>query len=163
MPADDAPLSSEALYQSLVESLPLSVFQKDLECRLLLGNRRFCDALGRTLAELRGRTDFDLFPRELAEKYRRDDLHVLATGELFEDIEQIADADGRRAYIKVLKAPIRDASGRIVGVQGMFWEVTDRIVAETRLKEAHAFLESMVDNVPIMLFVKDAEQLRFVR
>src|ERR1700716_3538249 len=97
MGVDDAPLSSEALYQSLVESLPLSVFQKDLDCRLLFGNRRFCEALGRTPEELRGRTDFDLFPRELAEKYRRDDLHVIATGELLEDIEQIAGAEGRRS------------------------------------------------------------------
>ncbi len=88
---------------------------------------------------------------------------MLETGILVEDIEEIAGADGRRMHIQVLKAPVRDAGGRIVGVQGMFWEVTDRIVAETRLKEAHAFLDSMVDNVPIMLFVKDAEHLRFVR
>lgn len=163
MAPDIAPLTTEALYQSLVESLPLCVFQKDRQFRLLFGNRRFCQALGRTLEDLRGQTDFDLFPRELAEKYRRDDVRVLETGEPFEDTEQIAGADGKRVFIQVFKGPIRDAVGRIVGVQGMFWEVTDRIVAEARLKEAHAFLDSMVDNVPIMLFVKDAEHLRFVR
>jgi two-component system, sensor histidine kinase and response regulator len=163
MAADDTPLSAEALYQSLVESLPLSVFQKDRELRLVFGNRRFCQALGRTLDELRGRTDYDLFPRALADKYRRDDMRVLESGAVVEDDEQIAGVDGRLMHIRVLKAPIRDGRGRIVGVQGMFWEVTDRIVAEARLKEAHAFLDSMVDNVPIMLFVKDAESLRFVR
>jgi two-component system, sensor histidine kinase and response regulator len=163
MAADNSPLSSETLYQSLVESLPLGVFQKDRQFRLLFGNRRFCEALGRSLDDIRGRTDFDLFPRELAEKYRRDDTRVLDTGALFEDIEQIAGRDGRRAYIQVLKAPICDAGGHIVGIQGMFWEVTDRIVAESNLKEAHAFLDSLVENVPIMLFVKDAEHLRFVR
>jgi PAS domain S-box-containing protein len=163
MAADSDPLSPEALYQSLVESLPLSVFQKDRNFRLVFGNRRFCEALGRSLEEIRGRTDYDLFPRELAEKYRLDDLKVLETGSPFEDIEQIAGKDGRRVYIEVRKAPIRDARGQIVGLQGMFWEVTDRILAETRLKEAHAFLDSLVDNVPIMLFVKDAENLRFVR
>src|SRR5579859_4063518 len=147
MAPDIGPLTTEVLYQSLVESMPLCVFQKDRQFRLLFGNRRFCQALGRTLEELRGRTDFDLFPRELAEKYRRDDQRVLETGEPFEDIEQIAGADGHRSYIQVFKAPIRDATGRIVGLQGMFWEVTDRIVAQTRLEEAHAFLDSMVDNV----------------
>ncbi|MCI0462417.1 MAG: PAS domain-containing protein [Gemmataceae bacterium] len=161
-PSNSSP-TTEALYTSLVESLPLSIFQKDREFRLLFGNRRFCASLGRTLDEIRGRTDFDLFPRELAEKYRRDDLRVMDTGALFEDVEQIEAADGRRLYIHVLKAPIRDAAGLIVGVQGMFWDVTDRRTAEEGLKEAHAFLDSIVDNVPIMLFVKEAEHLRFVR
>ena len=55
MVADLAPLSAESLYESLMESLPLSVFQKDRQFRILFGNQRFCDSLGRTLAELRGK------------------------------------------------------------------------------------------------------------
>jgi PAS domain S-box-containing protein len=159
----NASVSAEAVYDSLVESLPLSVFQKDRQFRILSGNSRFCAALGRTLEEIRGRDDFDLFPRELAAKYRRDDVRVLVTGALVEDVEKIVTADGSRHYVHVLKAPIRDASGQIVGLHGAFWDVTDRKLAEERLKEAHAFLDSIVDNVPIMLFVKDAERLRFVR
>jgi two-component system, sensor histidine kinase and response regulator len=163
MVAELTPLSAESLYTSLVESLPLSVFQKDKQFRLLFGNQRFCDAVGRTLAELRGKEDFDLFPVELATKYRRDDVHVMETGTLLEDTEEISDTAGNRRHIQVLKAPVRDSTGEIVGVQGMFWDVTDRLMTENRLKEAHAFLDSIVDNVPIMLFVKDAEELRFVR
>ena len=163
MVAELTPLSAESLYTSLVESLPLSVFQKDKQFRILFGNQRFCDALGRSLAELRGKGDFDLFPVELATKYRRDDVHVMETGTLLEDTEEISDAAGNRRHIQVLKAPVRDATGQIVGVQGMFWDVTDRRLTENRLKEAHAFLDSIVDNVPIMLFVKEAEELRFVR
>ena len=163
MVADLTPLSAESLYTSLVESLPLSVFQKDKQFRLLFGNQRFCDALGKTLDELRGRGDFDLFPKELAAKYRRDDVLVLETGKLLEDIEEITGIDGVRRHIQVLKAPVRDSTGQIVGVQGMFWDITDRTLTENHLKEAHAFLDSIVDNVPIMLFVKDAEELRFVR
>lgn len=163
MAADLSTLSAESLYESLVESLPLSVFQKDRQFRILFGNQRFCDSLGRSLDEIRGKCDFDLFPPELAEKYRHDDVHVFETGTLFEDIEEISDAEGQRRYIQVLKAPVRDSIGRIVGVQGMFWDITDRKMTEDHLKQAHAFLDSIVDNVPIMLFVKDAESLRFVR
>ena len=163
MTSDLAPLSAESLYESLVESLPLSVFQKDREFRILFGNQRFCDSLGRTLAELRGKRDFDIFPPELAEKYRRDDIHVMETGTLLEAVEEISDAKGQRRHIQVLKAPVRDSHGQIVGVQGMFWDITDRKITEDDLKEAHAFLDSIVDNVPIMLFVKEAEGLRFVR
>ena len=141
MVAELTPLSAESLYTSLVESLPISVFQKDRQFRLLFGNQRFCGALNRTLAELRGKDDFDLFPVELATKYRRDDVHVMETGTLLEDTEEISDAAGNRRHIQVLKAPVRDSTGQIVGVQGMFWDVTDRLMTENRLKEAHAFLD----------------------
>lgn len=163
MTAENPPLTTEALYESLLESLPLSVFQKDREFRILFGNRQFCQGLGRPLEDLRGRSDFDLFPRELAEKFRRDDIRVMETGELFEDVEEIADATGQRRHIQVLKTPVRDAAGQVVGIQGMFWDITDRRIIEAHLNDAHAFLDSIVENVPIMLFVKDADQLRFVR
>jgi PAS domain S-box-containing protein len=163
MPTGHTSLSHQALYESLVESLPLSVFWKDEQFRLVFGNRRFCETLGRPLDEIRGKTDFDLFPRELAEKYRADDRKVMETGEPLEDVEQIAGLDGRRIFIEVLKAPVRDASGRVAGVQGMFWDITDRKLAEEAVKQARAFLDSIVENVPIMLFVKDAQELRFVR
>lgn len=163
MVSDLTPLSPESLYTSLVESLPLSVFQKDRQYRILFGNQRFCDGLGMTLAEIRGKGDFDLFPVELAKKYRRDDVRVMETGTLFEDIEEMTGVDGQRRYIQVLKAPVRDSQGEIVGVQGMFWDITDRTITENRLKDAHAFLDSIVENVPIMLFVKEADELRFVR
>ena len=163
MDSDLTPLSPESLYTSLVESLPLCVFQKDRQFRILFGNQRFCEALGLPLSELRGKGDFDLFPVELAKKYRRDDVLVMETGTLLEDIEEITGIDGTRRHIQVLKAPVRDSAGEIVGVQGMFWDITDRRLTENRLKDAHAFLDSIVDNVPIMLFVKEAEELRFVR
>src|SRR5712675_1686764 len=64
---------SEALYHSLVETLPQNIFRKDLEKRFTFANQQFCAVLGKRLEEIVGKTDFDFFPRELAEKYQRDD------------------------------------------------------------------------------------------
>lgn len=155
--------SAESLYHSLVESLPLCIFQKDRQFRILFVNQRMCDALGVTLPQIQGKNDFEVFPADLAEKYRSDDMHVMETGELLEAVEEISASDGKRIHIQVLKAPIRDSQGAIVGVQGMFWDITDRQATENQLIEAHGFLDSIVDNVPIMLFVKEAEELRFVK
>ena len=55
---------------------------KDLEGRFTFANQKFCAELGRTLEEIKGKTDFDFFPKELAEKYRRDDKDVLGNGQL---------------------------------------------------------------------------------
>ncbi|MBI2826356.1 MAG: PAS domain S-box protein [Planctomycetia bacterium] len=133
--AEEALRDSEALYHSLVESLPLSIFRKDFEGRIVFANRRFCETLGRPLDELAGKTDFDLFPRPLAEKYRRDDAQVLETGCVLEDIEEHRRPDGELIYVQVLKSPIYGASGEIRGVQGMFWDVSARKRVEEKLRE----------------------------
>lgn len=132
--AETALRELSALSQSLIDSLPLKVFRKDLEGRFVLANQRFCEELGRPLDEVVGKTDFDFFPAELAEKYRADDQRVVATGEPLELIEEHETPAGEKIYVQVMKAPVRDAEGRIIGTQGMFWDVTDRVRADERFR-----------------------------
>jgi len=134
--AREALRASEAHYQSLVESLPLSVFRKDAEYHLVFGNQRFCDALGQPLASFYGKTDFDLFPNDLAEKYRHDDVRIIETGETIEAVEELIHADGQRFYIQTFKGPVRDVDGRVIGIHGMFWDVTASKRAEQELRRA---------------------------
>lgn len=134
--AKQALRASEAHYMSLVESLPLSVFRKDADFRLVFGNKRFCDTLGMSVEQFSGKTDFDLFPYDFAAKYRRDDIDILQTGKTIEDVEDIVHSDGQTYYIQTLKCPIRDAEGQIIGIQGMFWDVSDRKRAEQALRKA---------------------------
>src|SRR5262249_16895122 len=121
---------SEAFCQSLVETLPLAVFRKDRAGRFTFGNQRFCDTLGRPLAEVLGKTDFDFYPRELAEKYRADDEKVMQTRTVFEDVEVNQHPDGCTTHVQILKTPVLDAQGQVVGTQGLFWDVTARKQAE---------------------------------
>ncbi len=131
---------SEAFYQSLVENLPQYIFRKDVQGRFTFANRRFCVKLGRTLDEIVGRTDLDFFPVELAAKYQADDQRVVTEGKLFEAIEEHTPPVGEREHVQVVKSPVFDAQGRIIGTQGIFWDVTARVRAEEKLKRAHADL-----------------------
>ncbi len=63
--AEEALRESEALYHSLVESLPCFVLCKDLESRFTFANQRLCEMAGRPLDQLLGKTDLDFFPKEL--------------------------------------------------------------------------------------------------
>ena len=137
---------TEAQYRSLVESLPLNAFVKDLEGRFLFANRRFCERCQTPLGELVGRTDFDIFPRELAAKYREDDVQVVRSQTSLEQVEEYHEPDDNEThYVHVLKAPLRDAGGRIVGIQGMFWDVTDRVRAEQAVHGAEARHRAILD------------------
>jgi PAS domain S-box-containing protein len=133
---------SEALYHSLVENLPLCVFRKDLQGRVTFGNRRYCETLGMSLVQLVGKTDFDLFLPELAAKYRRDDHQVIITGEVLEDVEEHCRLGGEKSYVQVLKTPVYDSGGQVVGTQGIFWDVTARKRAEVEMQKAKEAAES---------------------
>lgn len=152
---------SQALYSSLVESLPVHVLRKDCEGRFTFANESFCRLLGKPLVAIRGRTDFDFYPKELAQKYRQDDLRVLETGELFDTVEE-NKKDGETRYVQVMKAPVRDASGEIVGVQVIFWDVTERKQAESALEHERYLLNALMDNLPHNIYFKDT-QSRFLR
>ncbi|HUE69470.1 MAG TPA: response regulator [Pirellulaceae bacterium] len=143
----------EAAYQSLVESLPLNVFHKDLQGRFVSANQRFCETLGKPLEEILGRTDFDFFPEHQCQKYRRDDDHVLNTGETLEDIEAYFKPTGEKLFVQVLKAPVRDEEGGIVGVQGMFWDVTARMAADEAARLSDARFRKLVHSSLIGVFV----------
>lgn len=152
---------SQALYSSLVENLPVHVLRKDVEGRFTFANQSFCDLLKMSLEEIIGKTDFDFYPEELAQKYRQDDLQVLNTGELFEAIEENTK-DGEIRYVQVMKSAVRDAGGKIVGVQVIFWDVTERKKAEKDLAYERFLLATLMDNSPDYIYFKDV-QSHFIR
>jgi PAS domain S-box-containing protein len=114
---------ANALYSSLVDNLPQSFFRKDLEGRVTFGNRQYCSVIGKTLKDLIGKTDFDLFPEHLARKYREDDARVVQTGKTLDVIEAHKPPGKDAIYVRVVKSPVFDSDQRAVGVQGIFWEV----------------------------------------
>ena len=131
---------SEAFYQSLVESLPQYIYRKDAQGHFTFANRRFCVELGRTFQEIVGHTDYDFFPAELAAKYQADDQRVMAAGKVFEAVEEHTPPGGEKEYVQVVKSPVFDAQGKIIGTQGIFWDVTARVRGEEKLKKAHTDL-----------------------
>nr|WP_286177869.1 response regulator [Rhodopirellula sp. JC639] len=133
---------SEALYSSLVESMPMQVVRKDLKGRVVFGNQLYCESMGMTLDEVLGKTDFDLFPKDLAKKYRQDDRRIVKAGKAFNYVEAHEKSDGQRIYVETFKGPVHDAAGNISGIQIMFWDVTQRHLAEQQVREAKEIAEA---------------------
>lgn len=129
--------NSETLYHSLVETLPQNIFRKDLSEQFTFANQRFCQTLGKTLSDIVGKTDFDFFPAELAAKYQKDDKLIMELGTMLETVEENQPPGGEKLYVNVVKTPLRDAQGRIIGLQGIFWDITEKRRAEEGLKLAN--------------------------
>ncbi|MHC4519621.1 MAG: GAF domain-containing protein, partial [Planctomycetota bacterium] len=159
--AEEVIRDSQALYSSLVENLPVHVLRKDVQGKFTFANQSFCDLLGKPLEEIKGKSDFDFYSEELAQKYRLDDERVLQTGQLFEAVEENKQ-DGETRYVQVMKSAVRDAGGEIVGVQVIFWDVTERKKAEAALENERYLLHALMDNLPHNIYFKD-RQSRFIR
>ncbi len=132
---------SEHLYHSLVENLPQNIFRKDLAGRFTFANQRFCQTVGIPLEKILDRTDAELFSAEMAAKYRADDRHVLETGAPLETVETHPLNPGETLYVQVVKTALRDASQKIIGLQGIFWDITAKRRAETQLQDANTTLD----------------------
>ncbi|MBI1831263.1 MAG: PAS domain S-box protein [Planctomycetes bacterium] len=145
---------SKALYESLVQSLPQNILRKDLSGRLTFGNQRYCASMKKPLADLLGKTDFDLFPEDLARKYVADDRHVMQTGKTLDTIEGHHLPDGRRIFVHIVKTPIFNAEYEVVGVQGIFWDVTEEVIAHETVarseKRYRQLTEAIMDGIIVI-------------
>lgn len=161
--AQESVRESEALYHSLVETMPQNVFRKDLQGRFTFANQQYCRHYGAPLEEILGRTDFDFFPVELAVKYQADDHRVMVTGKTIEIVEEHQPlGHTRKSYVQVVKTPLYGKDGTIIGLQGIFWDITEQKLAEERVREAQeslraseALYHSLVDTMPQCIFRKD--------
>jgi len=155
---------SEALYHSLVETLPQNIFRKDIHGCFTFANQQFCKTLGLALDEIVGQTDYDFFPTEMAAKFQKDDRQVLEHGKTLETVEENQPPGKPKAYVQVVKTPLRGAYGQIIGLQGIFWDITAQKMAEERVRQAQeslheseALYHSLVDTMPQCIFRKDIE------
>ena len=144
--AERALRQTEVFYHSLVETIPQMILCKDLDGRFTFANQKFCAELGTTLEEIMGKTDLDFFPKELAEKYRRDDKEVLESGQVLDVVEEHVTPKGEKLYVQVMKTPLFGPDGKPIGIQGIFWDVTERMHAEEKLKEQNVTLQELAES-----------------
>ncbi len=126
---------SEALYESLVQVMPQCLYRMDRESRITFANRALERHLGKPREAILGHSPREVYPADLAAKYRQDDLRVLQ-GETLNLIEEMVslDSEQRKRYIEIVKTPTYAPDGSINGIQGIFWDITARKSAEEQIE-----------------------------
>jgi len=143
---------SRALYESLVDSIPLCVARKNLAGEFVFVNRALRDTFGKSLEEIVGKDDYEFSPRDLADQYREDDQRVIDTGEQLDFVET-SEFQGETRHIQTLKTPIRDLDGNISGTQLIFWDITPQVEAAEIRKAAQEELELRNRDLTSLLYV----------
>jgi PAS domain S-box-containing protein len=143
----------EACLTAILDNMPHLAWLKDREGRYMAVNRKYAQMAGASQpAELLGKTDFDLWPRELAEQYRAGDLEVMTTREQ-RLIEEKGIDHGREYIAETFKTPIIDESGELLGTTGYAHDVTARRAVENELRESESRFRRMADSAPVMIWM----------
>jgi PAS domain S-box-containing protein len=145
------PESGTAHYHRVVlDHLPFMLWLKDTQSHFLVANQPLADAARAASPEaLRGKTDLDFFPADLATSYRRDDQEVMRTLQDKEVREEI-EAAGVRRWYETYKTPVQ-VNGVLVGTLGFAREITSRKNMELALIESEKRYREILDNVSDML------------
>jgi PAS domain S-box-containing protein/diguanylate cyclase (GGDEF)-like protein len=149
--AEKALRKSMDLLQSVVENVPVRVFWKDCESRYLGCNEHFAkDAGYRNQDDLIGKTDFDMGWRNQAKRYRADDKAVMDSGIAKLDFEEPSTTpDGRAIWVRTSKVPLRDENSQIMGILGIYEDITQRKLAEGQLRKLSLAVEQSPESIAI--------------
>ncbi len=161
---------SQRQQRALLDSLPDIAWLKDREGRLIAVNRAYAEARGVKPAGLVGRTDLDVWPRDLAEKYRTDDRRVMETGRVERLEEKTVGPTGEDVWVDTFKVPFFNEKGEVVGTVGIARDVTVHRRAAEALKESEAKyralseeFRALLDAIPDAVYFKDRDgRHRFV-
>lgn len=149
--------TSRGMLQSIIESIPVRVFWKDKDLRYQGCNSLFAhDAGFRNPAELQGKDDQAMGWSAQAELYQKDDREVMATGRpKLNILEPQTTPAGTTIWLNTSKVPLKDADDAVIGILGIYADITARMQMEQDLRESQLLYRSFVEQLPMPVFRKD--------
>ena len=111
----------------------------------------------RSQDELKGKTDFDLFAADIARGFWDEEQAVMDANEPVTTDHELVLADGQIRWFEVVKKPVLDGEGNVVGLLSSEHDITERKRMEQTLQDERNLLRTIVDNIPDFIFVKDTE------
>ena len=109
-----------------------------------------------TKEEIVGRTDFDINPSDLAEKYINDDKKVMHTREQLL-IEEIIYDKNRPKWFETIKTPVFNDKNEVIGTTGLAWDITDKRKIENALKESEKKYRTLTNQLPVGIYRTTAD------
>ncbi len=153
----------ETFLNSILQNLPITVFIKESkDLRFVMWNKANEELCGYTKAEIVGKNDHDLFPKEQADMFVAKDRQALHEGKMVENEEEILTRHKGRRILNTRKVPILDEHGEALYLLGISEDITERKEAEAELAYERDLLRSLLDNSPDHVYFKDSNS-RFMR
>ena len=147
---------SEARFKAYLENTAVIAWMKDEEGRHTFLSSNYEKRFGVRFEDWRGKTDFDLRPREIAEKFHENDLAVLKGGKHIEIMEEARNPDGSTSWWLNSKFPFVDSSGKKY-IGGLGVDITESKRMEESLRQNKALLSAILEQLPLGVGLVDTK------
>jgi PAS domain S-box-containing protein len=127
--AEEVLSEAEVRQRTILDNMPFLAWLKDADGRYIMVNQQYAQSCGRTVDQVVGLTDLDIWPRELAEKYRADDAEVMST-QSGKGVEEIVAVTNGAIWVETFKAPIINHRMEVTGTTGLARDITQRKQAQ---------------------------------
>ena len=144
--------------EAILNNIPDIAWLKDKEGQYLSVNEPFARAAGVSVQEMVGKNDLDIWPPDLAQKYRADDQDLIRTGnrKCFE--EPLRDSEKGMIWIETIKTPILDDKQEVIGITGIARDITERRQMEKALRESETLYRFLAENARDLIWQMDLNQ-----
>jgi len=147
--------------QTLIDCLHDNLWVKDLESRFVICNKVTATRMGLAeTSDVIGKSDLELLPLEIAQKFFDDEQKVIRSGRPMIDLEEyLYDRVGGKTWILTTKVPVRNARGDIFGVAGVSRDITDRRLSNLLRDGQAQILEMIATSAPLALILDSVARL----
>ena len=133
------------LLRTLLDSSPNLIIFKDRDSIVRIANQTYCAFLNRPMEEVIGKSVFDWFPEEFAWEYRNEDVQVMESGISLTRTREVPDPAGEMVWYEVIKQPLFDAQGQVIGLLSTERDITEKRRVEEERKESEARFQRVLE------------------